>query len=124
PPRRAGGGLAPWQQARATEYMEAHLESRIGLLELAALCQLSPSRFGRAFKASTGVTPHRWLVARRLARARQLMLGSDATLAAIAQQCGFSDQSHLAREFRRAEGVGPAEFRRLHPGRGGRRFAP
>lgn len=106
------GGLAPWQESRAKQYMEAHLDTRIGLMELAALCQLSPGYFGRAFKVSTGVTPHRWLITRRLARARHLMLRSELTLADIAQRCGFTDQSHMAREFRRTEGHGPAQWRR------------
>lgn len=106
------GGLAPWQEARAREYIEAHLDTKISLLELATTCQLSPSRFGRAFKASVGQTPHRWLITRRLARARELMLAADRTLADIAHACGFADQSHLAREFRRELGVGPSAWRR------------
>lgn len=111
---RARGGLAGWQEARVKEYIEENLGQDIGLLELAALCQLSPSQFGRAFKAGTGITPHRWLVERRVARARRLMASGEGTLADIAQACGFADQSHLAREFRRLEGCSPSEWRRLH----------
>lgn len=110
----ARGGLAPWQEARVKEYIEANLQAGSGLLELAALCNLSVSHFTRAFKASTGTTPHRWLVERRLARARELMLRTGDTLASIAQCCGFADQSHLAREFRRAEGVSLGAWRRAH----------
>jgi AraC family transcriptional regulator len=106
------GGLARWQELRAKDYIEAHLASNVSLLDLAAECQLSPSHFGRAFKRSTGTTPHRWLVERRLARARHLLLRSDQTLAEIAQACGFADQSHLAREFRRMEGAGPSAWKR------------
>ncbi|WP_312510831.1 AraC family transcriptional regulator [Massilia sp.] len=112
----AHGGLAAWQEARVKDYIEAHLGDALGLQELAALCNLSLSRFGRAFKASTGMTPHRWLVARRLARARELMLHTRRTLADIAPACGFADQSHLAREFRRAQGLGPAAWRRAQGG--------
>lgn len=111
---RARGGLAGWQEARVKEYIEARLQENVSLLELAALCQLSPSQFGRAFKASTGITPHRWLVERRVARARRLLAGWRGTLADLAQACGFADQSHLAREFRRMEGCSPGEWRRLH----------
>jgi AraC family transcriptional regulator len=106
------GGLAPWQESRVKEYMEAHLDTNISLLELAAQCQLSPSHFGRAFKTSTGVPPHRWLVGRRIARVRQLLGRSDNSLAEIAQLCGFADQSHMAREFRRAEGLSLTAWRR------------
>ncbi|MFC5460996.1 helix-turn-helix domain-containing protein [Massilia niabensis] len=108
------GGLAGWQEARVKEYIEANLQSGVGVIELATLCQLSVSQFGRAFKASTGITPHRWLVERRLARARELMVRTGRTLADIAHSCGFADQSHLAREFRRAEGVPLSVWRRLH----------
>jgi AraC family transcriptional regulator len=110
------GALAPWQESRAKEYIEAHLHTNISLLELAAQCQLSPSYFGRAFKASTGIPPHRWLVGRRIARVRQLLAQSSASLVEIAQACGFSDQSHLAREFRRAEGSSLSAWRRAHTG--------
>jgi AraC family transcriptional regulator len=110
------GGLARWQELRAKEYIEAHLATNVSLLDLAAECRLSPSHFGRAFKLSTGTTPHRWLVERRVARARHLLVRSDNTLADIAQACGFADQSHLAREFRRMEGVGPSAWKRRHAG--------
>lgn len=111
PRTKARGGLAQWQEMRVKEYIEAHLDTGISLLQLAALCMLSPSQFGRAFKASTGITPHRWLLERRIARARHLLLRSRKTMAEIAQLCGFTDQSHLAREFRRREGVGLREWR-------------
>jgi AraC-like DNA-binding protein len=108
------GRLAQWQEMRVKEYIEAHLDTGVSVLQLAAQCNLSPSHFSRAFKASTGITPHRWLVERRIARARQLLLRSQKTIAEIAHLCGFSDQSHLAREFRRREGVGLREWRRHH----------
>jgi AraC-like DNA-binding protein len=114
PRSQARGGLAAWQETRVKEYIDAYLDTNISLLDLARLCQLSPSQFGRAFKASTGMTPHRWLVERRLDRARHLMRAPGMTLADIAQLCGFADQSHLARAFRQAEGIGPAAWRRLH----------
>lgn len=108
----ARGGLAQWQEMRVKEYIDAHLDTGISLLQLAALCKLSPSQFGRAFKASTGITPHRWLLERRIDRARHLLLRSRKTMGEIAQLCGFADQSHLAREFRRREGVSLSEWRR------------
>lgn len=108
PPRR--GVLAGWQERRAQEYIEAHLHKGIGLLELAQHCNLSPSHFGRAFKNSVGVTPHQWIMARRIARARALLQGP-STLTQIAQQCGFSDASHLARAFVKSEGVTTSAWR-------------
>lgn len=106
-------GLARWQEARVKEYMEAHLQHNISLLELAALCQLSVSWFGRAFKHSTGMTPHRWLLTRRIARARALLQDSPGSITEIAHRCGFADHSHFTREFRRFEGMPPAAWRQL-----------
>lgn len=112
-PGAARSGLARWQELRAKEYMEAHLGRSISLLELAALCQLSVSWFGRAFKHSTGMTPHRWLLTRRIARARALLAATDHTITHIAHQSGFADHSHLTREFRRFEGLTPAAWRQV-----------
>lgn len=107
------GGLAPWQESRAKQYMEAHLEQNISLIELAALCQLSVSWFGRAFKYSTGMTPHRWLLTRRIARSLALLQNPTLTITEIAHRCGFADHSHFTREFRRFEGVTPAAWRQV-----------
>lgn len=112
-PDRAGK-LAGWQERCVKDYVEAHLSRNITLVELAGLCNLSISWFGRAFKATTGLTPHQWLIARRVVRARDLLLTADG-LAEIALKCGFTDQSHLSREFRRVMGVTPTAWRRNRP---------
>ncbi|WP_432378294.1 helix-turn-helix domain-containing protein [Duganella sp. P38] len=104
------GKLAAWQERCAKEYMEAHLAQNITLAEMAALCKLSVSWFGRAFKATTGVSPYQWLSARRIERAKRLLM-ADTKIVEIALQCGFADQSHLSREFRRAVGASPAAWR-------------
>ncbi|MGH2398121.1 MAG: AraC family transcriptional regulator [bacterium] len=64
------GGLAPWQLRRATEYMTEHVASRVPLKKLAGQAGLSPSRFGRAFKLSMGISPHRWQTKLRITRRR------------------------------------------------------
>jgi AraC-like DNA-binding protein len=106
------GGLAPWQVRRAKEMLMAHLDGEITLEELAGECQLSRSHFARAFRKTTGLPPHRWLVEQRLERAKDLLLKSDLPLAEIADTCGFSDQSHFTRAFGAALGVAPGEWRR------------
>ncbi|MYN39794.1 helix-turn-helix domain-containing protein [Duganella sp. FT109W] len=106
------GGLAGWQERRVKEYIEAHLHAGIGLLALAEQAQLSPSQFGRAFKASVGITPHQWIISRRLARARALIAQPHLSLAEVARLCGFADPSHLAREFRKSEGVSASAWRK------------
>jgi len=107
------GGLAPWQERRSKELLAARLDGEVTLEELARECRLSRSHFARAFKATTGMPPHRWLLARRIEQARELLAGSTLQIGEIAQRSGFADQSHLTRAFRKAMGVGPGEWRRL-----------
>ena len=111
-PETKQGGLAPWQLKRAKEFMEANLSTSVRLSELADLTNLSQSRFGRAFKASTGLAPHRWQMNLRIKRAQQLLLEGELTLAQIALVTGFSEQSHLTRVFRKIVGVSPGSWRR------------
>jgi AraC family transcriptional regulator len=107
-----GGGLAPWQQRRAEDMLRAGLVSGVRLDAVARRCNLSLSQFGRTFKKTTGITPHRWLVKLRLERAQDLLLWSTRSLAEIALDCGFSEQSHFTRTFTRLVGTSPGEWRR------------
>jgi AraC-like DNA-binding protein len=106
------GGLSPWQMRRATELLEAHLDGNIALQQVAEACELSGSHFARAFKTTFRRPPHRWLIERRVDRARDLMRNSRLPLADIAIQCGFADQSALNRSFKRVHGVTPGIWRR------------
>jgi AraC family transcriptional regulator len=108
----ARGGLAPWQESRAKEAIDANVDQEITIAQLAYDCGLSTSQFARAFKQSTGCPPHRWLLQQRIKRAQDLLLSSDKTLAEIATACGFSDQSHLTRVFGRNVGTSPGLWRR------------
>jgi AraC-like DNA-binding protein len=105
------GGLAPWQLRIARRRLEQKLESDLALADIAAECGLSSSHFTRAFCASTGVPPHRWLMQRRVERAKALMLSEDTSLAQIAAHCGFADQSHFTRAFASLIGLPPARWR-------------
>ena len=109
---RARGGLAPWQESRAKEAMDANLDKEIAIAQLAHDCRLSASQFGRAFRQSTGCTPHRWRLQRRVERAQDLLLTSDKNLAEIASSCGFFDPSHLTRAFSQTVGTSPGLWRR------------
>jgi AraC family transcriptional regulator len=110
--RRARGGLAPWQESRAKEAMDANLDKEINIARLACECGLSTSQFARAFKQSTGCPPHRWLLEQRIRRAQDLLLTSDRTLMEIARVCGFYDQPHLTRAFHQTVGTSPGLWRR------------
>jgi AraC family transcriptional regulator len=107
------GGLAPWQERRAKDLLMARLNGDVTLEALAQECGLSRSHFARAFKTTTGLPPHRWLLDRRVERARELLLNSALLIADIADLCGFADQSHFTRVFTNALGVSPGEWRRL-----------
>ncbi|QJU58667.1 helix-turn-helix transcriptional regulator [Sphingomonas sp. AP4-R1] len=114
PARRATGRLAPWQLRRAIDHMVAHLDGDPTIAQLAIECGLSAGHFARAFRQTAGVTPHQWLMRRRVERARELLLHGSLELALIAAACGFVDQSHFSRVFTRLEGESPGRWRRHH----------
>lgn len=110
PPLR--GGLAPWQLRQAKDLLMANLSGRISLGDLAKACRLSRAHFARAFKASTGVAPYKWLALRRIELAKDLLAHSGKPLEQVAEDCGFADASHLSRVFSRRVGVSPGRWRR------------
>jgi AraC-like DNA-binding protein len=107
-------GLAPWQLRRAKEMFKADLSENLSLRRAAEACKLSVSHFARAFKASTGVPPHQWLMTARIDMARELLAYSVTPLVEVAGTCGFADQSHFSRVFARVVGISPGAWRREH----------
>lgn len=108
------GGLAPYRLRRVVDFIESHLGTDIAMLELATMTELSLPHFMRAFRASTGEAPLRFIMQRRVKRAQSLLLETDAPLIRIAHDCGFADQAHMTTCFRRLAGTTPARFRRDH----------
>ena len=106
------GGLAPWQAKRVAAYIESNICSKIGIIELAALAQLSIGHFFRAFKVSFGASPLAYVMRQRMLRAQAIMASSEAPLSRIALDCGMCDQAHFSRTFRRIIGVSPNVWRR------------
>jgi transcriptional regulator GlxA family with amidase domain len=88
------------------------LSDNLSLNGVAAACKLSASHFARAFKASTGLPPHQWVMATRIEMARGILASSDTPLVEIAGMCGFADQSHFSRVFARIIGASPGAWRR------------
>jgi AraC-like DNA-binding protein len=108
------GGLGPWQKRRAKELLRENLDGRVRLSQLAQECGLSVSHFARSFKASFGVSTHRWLVQLRIERSQDLLIRTRESLADIADQTGFSDQAAFTRTFHQIVGVSPGRWRRDH----------
>jgi AraC family transcriptional regulator len=113
PRRLVTGGLAPWQLRLARDTISAHLEEGLSLEQLANECKLSVTHFAKAFARSTGISPHRWLMQRRVHVAKDLMLTTDSSLVEISLKCGFSDQSHFTRVFAEATGETPGRWRQI-----------
>jgi AraC-like DNA-binding protein len=105
-------GLSPAQISAVRAYILDNLASPIRLAELSALAGLSPSQFGRAFKVTTGKTPHQWTLDARIERAIAMLADPRNRLAEIALQTGFSEQSHFTRSFSAATGTSPNRWRR------------
>ncbi|OLP44360.1 AraC family transcriptional regulator [Rhizobium oryziradicis] len=80
------------------------------LTELAKVANASPFQTLRAFRTFTGLTPHAFILQERANRARRLITSGDS-LADVAAACGYADQSHMTREFKRRYGMTPATFR-------------
>jgi AraC family transcriptional regulator len=112
PPKKVRGGLAPWQERRVKEMLLDDLQADLSLSELAAACGISVRHLARAFKATTGLPPHRWLLRRRVDLAKELLEGTDDSLSGIALASGFADQSHLIRVFQGLAGSSPGAWRR------------
>jgi AraC-like DNA-binding protein len=108
--------LSPIEERRVTARLLDDLAGDTSLSELAALCGRSRSHFIRAFKQSTGMPPHRWLLLQRVERAKDLLRGTTTPIAEIALTCGFSDQSHLTRVFAKAFRITPGAWRRQWKG--------
>ena len=92
---------------RVIEYIHDNLDQHLTLAELSLVAGMSPYHFARIFKKVTGVPPHQYVLNARVEQARGLLLQGKWTIAEIASQVGFFDQSHLTRSFKRLVGVTP-----------------
>lgn len=111
PVRRCGPALSEARLRRVEAFVDANLDRPLDLFELASVAALSPSHFARAFRATTGLPPHRWLMARRVERAREMIARTRLPIAEIALACGFASQSHMNDVFRRHMLATPRRWR-------------
>jgi AraC family transcriptional regulator len=110
------GGLAPWQEKRSKEMLAGDLTGATPLSDIAAASGLSVSHFSRAFRRSTGLAPHAWLLHVRVEAAKTMLRARDSSLSMIALACGFADQSHFTRVFTRRVGLSPGAWRKYLSG--------
>jgi transcriptional regulator of acetoin/glycerol metabolism len=108
------GGLSPGALRRVRDYMAAHIHENLDVGTLATQAGLSRYHFFRAFKASVGMSPHRYLLEQRVRKAAELIERSEQPLTSIALDVGFADQSHFSRSFHTLVGLTPSQFRRAH----------
>lgn len=105
------GGLRPWQESLAKSMLISGTDGTTLVADVAAACGLSKSHFGKAFRRSVGMPPHRWIVMQRVERAQLLLDDASRSLATIAAECGFCDQSHMNHVFLRTLGLSPGAYR-------------
>lgn len=106
------GVLASRQERRAKEMLHARFAMDLSIAQIAEECGLTPSHFARAFRRSTGLAPHRYLMKIRVEEAKKMLARPDLSLEEIAICCGFGGQSHMTRVFGRFTGVTPGYWRR------------
>jgi AraC family transcriptional regulator len=104
--------FAPWQINRIFTHIENNLGSNLKAGDLASVIRLSQAHFFRCFKSSVGISPAQYIAQRRIELARQLMTRTDQSLTQIALACGFCDQAHFTKVFRRWVGATPYAWRR------------
>jgi AraC-like DNA-binding protein len=104
--------LAPWQVRLATAEMQGQFRGRLRIGDVAAKLKLSTAHFTKAFHNTVGISPYGWFQRARIAHAMGLMRDTALTLAQIASECGYTDESHFSERFDRFVGVRPGRWRR------------
>jgi AraC family transcriptional regulator len=104
--------LTPKQLQQAIDYIHDRFAEDITLSELADEVKMSQYRFARAFKQSTGMPPHQYLLSQRIDRAKQLLANTQLSISDISYQLGFASQSHFTATFRRFTTVTPNQYRK------------
>lgn len=99
------------QMQQAIDYIHAHLNRSLSLVELASVVNISPTYFASLFKKTIGISPHQYVIQQRVERAKVMLMKTDLAIADIALQVGFSSPSHLTQQFKRLTGITPKQVR-------------
>ena len=102
------------QVQRVLDFIEAHLAQNLGLGEMAKVAGMSRTRFLAGFKRATGMSPHKYLIGRRVERAKVLLADPDLSLHEVAARLGYTEQTSFARVFRRITQITPGAYRTLY----------
>jgi AraC family transcriptional regulator len=110
-PSAPGKRLSKRQLGTVGEHIEAHLEQRLTIDELARLAAMSPFHFCRSFKRTTGLAPHQYVLARRIDLAKRRLTSTPLSVQAIAWSIGFENVNHFRQQFAAQFGVTPGALR-------------
>jgi AraC family transcriptional regulator len=110
--RCKANGLPQSQLKRVIDYMQANLTQDLSILDLATLTSMSESHFSRGFKQSVGISPYQYLMQQRVERAKRLLEKQSMAISTIALDCGFANQTHLAKVFRQMTGMTPKAYQK------------
>lgn len=111
-PAEGAAALPPWRLRKVSDLVEERLEGELSIAAMAAAAGLSPYHFSRSFKAATGRPPHRYLLERRVERAKRLLQETTQEIVQVALASGFASQEHMTTVFRRLTGTTPGRYRR------------
>ena len=103
--------LRPYRLSQAIDYINDHLDDEIKLANLAAVVGISQYYFCQLFKQSMGVAPYQYVIQQRVERAKDLLRQKKVAIADIALECGFANQSHFTKHFRKVTGTTPKAYR-------------
>jgi AraC family transcriptional regulator len=112
--RQYRDGLPLVRLRRVRDFIEANLNANVSLSSLAEESGYSRAHFAKMFRKATGMSPHRYVLARRVDHVRSLLKRKNLTLIGIAASCGFSSQAHMSKVFREFTGLTPGEVRRSY----------
>lgn len=104
------GQLPKYKLQQVIDYIDAYLDRDLSIKKLSHLVQMSPHYFSQLFKSTTGITPYQYVLRCRIERAKNLLKQDKLSIAEIATQVGFVDQSHLHRHFKRLVGITPKNY--------------